>query len=141
VTRVGGKWPVQNHSCPRASSQGNHVEKKYPTYPTFLVAFISVSCLSCARSDVLPKPELASRPSSKHWVDQPACNKRCRHSSKLVRLDLATFIFSECQISPFGGQRVATESATEYEPTGLVCLCLRSIVNIPLQVGFGILNA
>ena len=53
-------------------------------------------------------------------------------TSKLVRLDLATF-FSECQISAFGGQRVATESPTECEPTGLVCVCLRSIVNIPLQ--------
>jgi len=47
--------------------------------------------------------------------------------------------FSECQISVFE----TSESLPKAQPSvnQPVCVCLRSIVNIPLQVGLGILNA
>ena len=76
---------VENGGC-RITVAPGHLAKeimlKKSTRHIRLFLWLSFRCLVSLRQ--IP----ASRPSSN---DQRACNKRCRHSSKFVRLDLANF--------------------------------------------------
>jgi len=136
VTRVGGKWRVQNHRCPRTSGQGNHVEEKYPTYPTFSCG-LSFRCLvslepgptSCQRVslrvDRLQTTGLTHGPAT-----SDVAIRRSSFGSSLQP-------FLECQ--DLCVWRPASRYRKEQPPRSVSVW--RSISNIPLLELFGILNA